>query len=85
VTEATAAYLEAEDAMGAWSEKDPKAWTKTTKLFGSWRNWAEACEEWVGSNKRFAQALEDRGLRLQKRHGGIEAARTSGDFDLITS
>jgi putative DNA primase/helicase len=73
VTEATEAYLEAEDALGAWIEeccdKDAQAWTKTTVLFESWRSWALRSEEWVGSNKRFAQALEDRGLRFQKRHG----------------
>jgi putative DNA primase/helicase len=73
VTEATEAYLEAEDAMGAWieecCEEDPQAWTKTTELFNSWRSWALAAEEWVGSTKQFAQKLEDRGLRYQKRHG----------------
>jgi putative DNA primase/helicase len=73
VTEATEAYLEAEDAMGAWieecCEEDRQAWTKTTELFNSWRCWATAAEEWVGSNKQFAQKLEERGLRYQKRHG----------------
>jgi putative DNA primase/helicase len=73
VTKATEAYLEAEDAMGAWieesCEKDSGAWTKTTVLFESWRSWATEAQEWVGSTKRFAQALEDRGLRFQKRHG----------------
>jgi phage/plasmid-associated DNA primase len=73
VTAATEAYLEAEDAMGAWIEKcceeDPQAWTKTTDLFNSWRSWAEAAEEWVGSTKQFGQKLEDRGLRYHKRHG----------------
>jgi putative DNA primase/helicase len=73
VTDATEAYLEAEDAMGARieerCEKDPKAWTKTTELFESWSSWAEGTGEWVGSNRQFGQKLEDRGLRFQKRHG----------------
>jgi putative DNA primase/helicase len=73
VNEATAAYLEAEDAMGAWieecCEKDMQAWTKTTELFESCRGWAEGAGEWVGSNKQFGQKLEDRGMRFQKRHG----------------
>jgi putative DNA primase/helicase len=72
VTEATDAYLGAEDAIGAWieacCEKDPQVWTKTTELFESWQSWAEGAGEWVGSNKEFAQKLEDRRLRYQKRH-----------------
>jgi putative DNA primase/helicase len=93
VTEATAAYLEAEDAMGAWieecCERDTQAWTKRTELFDSWRGWAEGSGEWAGSIKQFAQKLEDRGLRFQKRHGergywglrlGESAARNEANF-----
>jgi putative DNA primase/helicase len=74
VTEATAAYLEAEDAIGSWieesCEEDSKAWTKTADLFHSWTSWAEEAGEWVGSKKQFSQKLEDRGLRFQKQNHG---------------
>ena len=36
----------------------------------SWRDWATAAEEWVGSSKQFAQKLEDRKLRFQKQNDG---------------
>jgi putative DNA primase/helicase len=73
VTQATDEYLESEDAMGAWIEeccdRDEKAWTKTTPLFQSWKGWAEAAEEFVGSTKRFKNAMESRGFKPDKRHG----------------
>ena len=35
---------------------------RSTALFTNWKAWAEAAGEFVGSQKRFAQALEDRGF-----------------------
>lgn len=70
VRDATAAYLEAEDGLAAWMEecceRDPQAWTPSTALFGSWATWAEANGEHVGTNRRFAQALEARGFRCRR-------------------
>jgi putative DNA primase/helicase len=44
VTEATAAYLESEDAIAAWIEdcanRDPNAFAKNSELFASWSQWA---------------------------------------------
>jgi putative DNA primase/helicase len=66
VIEATDAYLTAEDAMAAWldekCERDPNAWTSSTYLFGSWSTWATATGEFVGSQKKLSQKLEDRGF-----------------------
>ncbi len=46
VTAATAAYLEAEDAMSAWiddrCQRDPNAWASSSDLFLSWKGWADA-------------------------------------------
>jgi putative DNA primase/helicase len=74
VTDATAAYLEAEDAIGAWiddrCERDPKAWEQSLTLFASWTQWAEASGEYAGSAKRFSQMLESRGFVKQKIRTG---------------
>lgn len=74
VRQATAAYLEAEDAIAAWidekCERDPQAWEPLSDLFSSWSGWAERAGEHVGGSKRFAQALESRGLSRHKRSKG---------------
>jgi putative DNA primase/helicase len=70
VLDATAAYLEAEDALAAWideeCERDPNAWERSTNLFKSWRDWAEQSGEPYGDMKRFRDRLEVRGIE-QKR------------------
>lgn len=61
VTSATDEYFEAEDAMGRWLEErchlgaNVKALSIT--LFNDWKQWAEACGEFVGSMRRFSDAL----------------------------
>ena len=74
VLDATAAYLEAEDAIGAWidekCERDPQAWEQSSDLFSSWSAWAERAGEFAGGSKRFSQALESRGLQRHKRKSG---------------
>ena len=71
VTEATAAYLESEDAIAAWieecGERDPQRWEKSSDLFASWSGWAAKTGEHVGSQRRFAQNIETRGLSFQRR------------------
>lgn len=66
VTAATAAYLDAEDAIAAWlderAEREANSFSKTADLFASWSSWADKAGEYVGSAKRFAQALETRGF-----------------------
>src|SRR5262249_32668995 len=73
VCDATAAYLEAEDALGAWideaCERDPQAEESLRTLYESWRQWAEGRGEFAGRMKRFSQKLDD---------GGYERSRTSG-------
>jgi putative DNA primase/helicase len=74
VTAATAAYLEAEDALSAWIEeagrRDPNAWEKSNDLFASWSAWATKASEYVGSQKRFLSALETKGLIYDRRPHG---------------
>ena len=73
VSEATAAYLEAEDAIAAWldecCELDANGWEASGILFLSWTNWATKSGEHVGTQKRFVQALETRGF-IYQREGG---------------
>jgi putative DNA primase/helicase len=73
VREATAAYLEAEDALAAWIDDqchvDPDAWESSSDLFRSFRSWADRCGEYHGSQKKFIQRLDERGGGLGLRRG----------------
>lgn len=81
VVEATAAYLEAEDAVAAWiadeCERDPNVWEASADLFASWSRWATTAGEFVGTQRKLTQALEDRGFTIKNtktaRHA-VEAA-----------
>lgn len=66
VVDATNSYMTDEDAMGLWMadscNRDRASWTSTKALFENWNEWAEKAGEFVGSQKRFAQNLEARGI-----------------------
>lgn len=73
VLDATAAYLEAEDAIAAWMEdiceRDVSAWESSRDLFASWKAWADKAGEHPGTMKRFGAQLETRGLEpFRKNH-----------------
>ena len=74
VRAATAAYLDSEDAIAVWidecGERDPSAWESSANLFASWKTWAEKAGEYVGSQKRLAQCLENHGLRPHRKPNG---------------
>ena len=71
VTSATAAYLEAEDAIAAWMEDagiyDQTAWEKTATLFAKWKAWADNAGEYAGTRKAFSEKLEARGLIPERK------------------
>jgi putative DNA primase/helicase len=71
VTEATEAYLLAEDAIAAWIEeccqRDVNAFAAQAELFRSWKAWAETSGEYVGSQKELMQKLEVRGCTPTRR------------------
>jgi putative DNA primase/helicase len=73
ITDATAAYLQAEDAIAAWiedcCETDPNAFGTRAALFRSWTEWASNNGEYVGANKRFVAALQTRAFEEHKREG----------------
>ena len=65
VRDATAEYFDDEDAIGHFIDErcevsDPDALEEVQALFASWREWAENSGEFVGSAKRFSQALAAR-------------------------
>jgi putative DNA primase/helicase len=66
VAEATAAYLEAEDATAAWiddrCERKAAWWEPASALFASWKAWAELNGEFVRSQKQFSEKLEGRSI-----------------------
>jgi len=90
VVDATAEYFEAEDAVGRWledaCERAPHLVETTSNLFSSWKAWAEAAGEHVGTMKSFAANLVGRGFEqrrsrrsrgfrgIQLRQGGGGAA-----------
>jgi putative DNA primase/helicase len=71
VTEATAAYLEQEDAVSAWideyCQRDPNSFAASTLLFGSWSAWASKNGEHIGTTKKLASTLESKGLQPHRK------------------
>jgi putative DNA primase/helicase len=71
VVDATATYLESEDAVSLWLEEctvpDRDAWESSSALFSSWKTWAERTGEYVGTQRRFLQNLETKGLIWERR------------------
>ena len=78
VLAATDEYFEAEDALGRWLDDCCDTGASyievTGQLFASWKSWAEAGGEYVGSSKRFSDALINRGFQPQ-RDGGARRFR----------
>jgi len=66
VRAATEKYLAAEDTFERWRDdcttSSPNAWESSADLWHSWRRWAETAGEFVGTQKRFSQTLEERGF-----------------------
>jgi putative DNA primase/helicase len=73
VLAATKKYLAAEDTFERWRDEcttpDPNAWESSADLWASWKRWAEAAGEFVGTQKRFSQTLEERGFASERQGG----------------
>ncbi len=82
VVEATAEYLDAEDALALWLAEccitDNALHEESGRLFSSWRLWAEAAGEFVGSQKRFSQALVSKGFTAERLGSGRAGFRRIG-------
>jgi len=78
---ATEEYLSEEDAIAQWINEccaiDAIYYETVANLYASWRMWAEGAGEFVGSQKRLSQALDDRGYR-REREGGTGRAGFKG-------
>jgi putative DNA primase/helicase len=70
VTEATNAYLAQEDAVTAWldecCEQKSGSFVTSTHLFGSWKGWATANGEEIGSSKGLTSAIERKGFQQHR-------------------
>jgi len=71
VAEATNEYIESEDVIQKWIDecctKSVESWVAVSALFGSWRSWATEAQEYIGSQRRFSQALIERGFKPHRR------------------
>jgi putative DNA primase/helicase len=74
VLDATAAYLEAEDAIAAWiderCERATGDWASLSALYASWSDWAGKAGEIAGSQKGLGEKLKTRGFIDRKRNVG---------------
>lgn len=79
VVAATGRYLDQEDTFKAWigdcCEAGADRVTPVGWLFYSWRRWAEAAGEYVGSQKRFSQRLESEGFAPDRTYVGGKRSR----------
>jgi putative DNA primase/helicase len=84
VRSATSDYLAAEDAIGRWIEDRcttrPGLWTAGASLFADWRLWCDQTGENPGTQKRFAQALQGRGISSERN--GAAGTRGFGGIAL---
>jgi putative DNA primase/helicase len=82
VREATDTYFENEDSLGEWiaeaCDQGANDEARIKDLFPSWKSFAEAADEFVGTKRTFADALESRGFRRRK----IGRARDKGFLGL---
>jgi putative DNA primase/helicase len=67
---ATDAYFENEDSLGEWitdaCDQGASYQARIKDLFPSWKAFAEAADDFVGTKRSFADALENRGFRRHK-------------------
>jgi hypothetical protein len=70
VREATDAYFENEDSLGEWiveaCDQGANDEARIKDLFPSWKSFVEAADEFVGTKRTFADALDSRGFRRRK-------------------
>ncbi|MEW9806431.1 phage/plasmid primase, P4 family [Mesorhizobium marinum] len=74
VRDATNEYLTSEDCFGQWieecCERDDQVWQSSSTLYQNFKFWAERSGEYVVAQKRFSQALIDRGFKKSDTRAG---------------
>jgi putative DNA primase/helicase len=62
--------LSSEDTFGAWLEEcvivEAAARCKSSSAYHNFKRWAEQAGEYVPSQKRFSQKLQDRGFTMSR-------------------
>jgi putative DNA primase/helicase len=81
VTEATDAYFSDQDIIQQWmedctSDGGPFAFTPTSQLFASWKNWCDERNLKPGSGNALSDALDDRGFERKKGGKGVRGFRS---------
>ena len=75
VTDATLEYIASEDLIAAWMDdrchEDRSARTKSSALYRSYKEWAEAAGERAMTQKAFSMELEARDYRKQRLNDGV--------------
>lgn len=70
VTAATTGYLEDQDVLGSWLQErcvmGPNYRAKSGSLYGDWKNWSEANNQFTGSQRHFLNSLQERPGILSK-------------------
>jgi Bifunctional DNA primase/polymerase, N-terminal len=78
VSSAREEYLAVQDTVKNWIAEclveEPRAETRSSVLYSSWKLWTEANGEFAGSNKALSQKLMDQGLVSYKK-GGVMVFR----------
>lgn len=73
VSETTNEYFSTQDSLACWiadrCEVNPNLRDVPAKLFSSWKNWAEAAGEYIGSQRVFGDRLDAAGYVRRKSHG----------------
>ncbi len=73
VRAATDEYMASEDTIERWigecCTKGRACESLSTALYTDWKQWCDDSGEWAGSQRRFSQALEDRGYRKTLQSG----------------
>jgi putative DNA primase/helicase len=86
VTAATEEYFTAQDSFSLWVEdrckRDVNAWTRTTELFASWKNWAERAGVLYGTMTEFGDTLTHEGFTWKHTEKGNGYRGLSVNFDL---
>ena len=74
VTEASEAYFIEEDLISAWISEccavDKIYSELSSKLYQSWKKWAEGAGEHPGTNKALTKTLDERGFRHKHERDG---------------
>ena len=80
--DATDEYFEAEDALGRWLDEKcvrvASAKSLTVELFSDWKQWADACGEYVGAQRRFSDLLITRGFEKWRNGSGVRGFQGIG-------